>query len=175
MNEQDLVARAAAGDMRAFANLVQLHQSRIRGLLRRLTRGDAATADDITQETFLEAFRKISHYRGDGSFAGWLARIAYSRFLMEARKRRLVPILEDGEAFGADEGLGAEAKMDLERAFARLGVSERAALTLHFAMGHSHDEVAQVMNAPLGTVKSLILRGREKLKALLGDWAPEER
>lgn len=170
MDERDLVARATAGDMSAFAHLVRLHQSRVRGFLRRLARGDGATADDLAQETFLEAFRKISDYRGDGSFAGWLSRIAYSRFLMELRKRKSTRPLENPDEDGIDDARGMDAKMDLERAFARLSVAERAALTLHFALGHSHEETASVMGAPLGTVKSLIARGREKLKGLLVGW-----
>jgi len=88
MNESDLTARAAARDSAAFGALVRMHQSSLRGFLLRLTRGDRPLADDLAQETFLEAFRKIAQFRGDGSFAGWLYRIAWSRFLMQARRRR---------------------------------------------------------------------------------------
>ena len=81
--ERDLVARATgADDISAFGILVRLHQSRVRGFLRRLTRGDTALADDLAQETFLEAQRKLRQYRAEGPFVGWLLRIAYSRFLI---------------------------------------------------------------------------------------------
>src|ERR1700691_90164 len=88
MNDSDLVARALAGDGAAFGALVRQHQSMLRGFLRRLPRGDWALADDLAQETFLEAWRKLAQFRGDGSFAGWLTRIAWSRLLMAARARK---------------------------------------------------------------------------------------
>ena len=85
MNESDLIARAAGGDTAAFGVLVRQNQSPLRGFLRRLTRADQALADDLAQETFLEAWRKLSQYRGEGSFAGWLTRIAWS-------ERRTLPV-----------------------------------------------------------------------------------
>jgi RNA polymerase sigma factor (sigma-70 family) len=163
-----LTARAAAGDAAAFAALVREHQSRVRAFLRRLTRGDATLADDLAQETFLEAFRKIAQYRSEGSFGGWLCGIAWSRFLMERRKRKEEPLDAPDETLGADPRPMTEAKLDLERAMARLSEPERAALTLCYALGHSHGEAAEILSLPLGTVKSHVLRGREKLAAMLG-------
>src|SRR6201996_6937105 len=101
MSAEGLVRGAAAGDAAAFGALVREHQSRVRGFLRRLTRGDAALADDLAQETFLEAFRKIAQYRGEGSFGGWLCGIAWSRFLMERRKRKEEPLDAPDETLGA--------------------------------------------------------------------------
>jgi len=162
--------RAAAGDVAAFGLLVRQHQSSLRGYLRRLTRGNHALADDLAQETFLEAYRKMAQFQGQGSFAGWLYAIAWSRFLMETRKRKLEP-LDD-----ADEGSGPQSdphlKLDLEKALAMLRPPERSALTLCFALGMPHEEAAQVMNLPLGTLKSHVARGRAKLKTLLKDHAP---
>ncbi len=77
MSAERLLREAAAGDAAAFNALVREHQSKVRGFLRRLTRGDAALADDLGQETFLEAWRKIAQYRGDGSFSGWLCGITW--------------------------------------------------------------------------------------------------
>ncbi len=162
-----LTQRAAAGDAAAFGVLVRQHQSKLRGFLRRLARGDAALADDLAQETFLEAWRKISQYRGEGSFIGWLCGIGWSRFLMERRKRREEPVENADETMGSDPRSAADAKLDLERAMARLAPAESAALTLCYAFGHSHGEAAEILNLPLGTVKSHVLRGREKLQALL--------
>ena len=164
MDTNDLIARAASGDSAAFALIVQQHQSMLRGFLRRLARGDTALADDIAQETFLEAWRKLAQYRRDGSFAGWLTRIAWSRFLMDARKRK--PELLDDLPEQAVE-TSPDAKLDLERAMAKLSANERAALTLCYALGHSNEEAAAILSMPLGTVKSHVLRGREKLRALL--------
>src|ERR1700679_3182152 len=97
MNEDALLALASAGDSAAFEALVRLRQSPLRGFLRRLTRGDHALADDLAQETFLEAWRKIAQFRGEGSFAGWLMRIGWSRYLMTARQRKLEPLEEQND------------------------------------------------------------------------------
>lgn len=164
MSDSNLITRAAAGDAAAFSALVREHQSALRGFLRRLTRSDQALADDIAQDTFFEAWRKISQYRGEGSFAGWLSRIAWSRFLMEARKRK-PELLEDLPEQSVETS--PDAKLDLENAMRRISAGERAALTLCYALGHSNEEAAAILSIPLGTVKSHILRGREKLRALL--------
>ncbi len=158
---------AAAGDVAAFNALARTHQSKVRGLLLRLTRGNHALADDLAQETFLEAWRGLANFRGDSAFATWLYRIAYSRFLMQARKRKDEPLGDwEGEA---PSGEGASlARLDLERAMAKLSAAERAALTLCFALGLSNTEAAEALDMPLGTLKSHVLRGREKLKDILG-------
>lgn len=175
MSEAQLIRRAAEGDGNAFAALVRSHQSRLRGFLRRMTRGDHALADDLAQETFLEAHRKIAGYRAEGSFAAWLYAIAYSRYLMEARRRKLEPLHETEEPHPEclpPEKAGA-LKLDLERAMRQLSPPERAALTLCFALGFSHEEAATALAVPLGTVKSHVARGREKLKAMLHLWKSE--
>ncbi|MGB8602630.1 MAG: sigma-70 family RNA polymerase sigma factor [Rhizomicrobium sp.] len=169
---EPLAAKAAAGDSVAFAALVRQHQSHLRGFLMRMTKGNAALADDLAQETFLEAFRKIGQY-GTGSFFGWLCAIAYSRYLMQARKRTLESLDEAAEAAIPDEAPGAErtatARIDLERAMAQLAPPQRAALTLCFALGMTNEEAASAMGVPLGTLKSHVNRGREKLQYLLTD------
>jgi RNA polymerase sigma-70 factor (ECF subfamily) len=167
MTEESLAARAAAGDAAAFEALVRAHQSQLRAFLLRLTRGDAALADDLAQEAFLEAWRKIGAFRGDGPFAGWLLRIAWTRFLMEARRRKLEPFSADWEATAPADT--PDLRLDLEAGMRRLSAAERASLTLCYAMGYSHEEAAAILAMPLGTVKSHVLRGREKLMALLGD------
>ncbi len=162
-----LVQRARTGDAAAFGALVRQHQSKVRGFLRRLTRADAALADDLAQETFLEAHRKLEQFRGEGSFGAWLCGIAWSRFLMERRKRKEEPLEAPDETASVDTSSASLARLDLEKAMAQLAPPERAALTLCYAFGHSHGEAAEILNLPLGTVKSHVLRGREKLKALL--------
>ncbi len=172
MSESEWLARqAAGGDTAAFGVLVRWHQSNLRGFLLRLTKGNSALADDLAQETFLEAFRKIKQY-GTGTFFGWLCAIAWSRFLMEARKRKLEPLDETADIMDdAPEPENASlVRLDLESAMAKLAPAQRAALTLCFALGLSNEEAAQTLNIPLGTLKSHVNRGRERLARMLGDW-----
>jgi RNA polymerase sigma-70 factor (ECF subfamily) len=165
MNEAALLALAAAGDSAAFGALVRLHQSPLRGFLRRLARGDHALADDLAQEAFLEAWRKIGQFRAEGTFAGWLARIAYRRYLMWARQRKLEPLDDDAALPGALPA--ADLRLDLEKAMTRLLLPERAALTLCYALEYTQEEAAEILELPLGTLKSHVARGREKLRKLL--------
>jgi|SRR5665213_235921 len=166
MNETDLITQATAGDVVAFGALVRQHQSRLRGFLRRLTRGNHALADDMAQETFLEAWRKLAKFRGEGSFAGRLSRIAYTRILMEARRRKLEPLDEQAD-LAETRAANPDARLDLEKAIAKLSFAERAALTLCYAQGYSNEEASDILAMPLGTLKSHVLRGREKLRGLL--------
>ena len=166
MEDNALASLAAAGDAAAFALLVRQHQSRLRGFLRRLTRGDHALADDLAQESFLEAWRKIAQFQGRGSFAGWLTRIAYSRYLMAARQRKLEP-LDTVDDIAQMPRVDPDTHLDLESALARLSLAERAALTVCAALGHSHEEGAEILEMKLGTLKSHVLRGREKLRRML--------
>ena len=172
MSDDGLVRRAAAGDARAFAELVRRHQSWLRGFLLRLARGDAALADDLAQETFFAAWRKTAQFRGEGSFRGWLARIAYTRYLMEARRKKLEPLDERAAAMEPQQVLDPGMRFDLERSMARLSLGQRASLTLCHALGHSHDEAAEILGMPAATVKSHLQRGRGKLLAMLGGDAP---
>lgn len=176
MSQSEWLARqAAAGDPAAFGVLVRTHQSNLRGFLMRLTKGNAALADDLAQETFFEAWRKIAQF-ANGTFFGWLCAIAWSRFLMEARKRKLEPLDEQPEMpDDAPEPEHASAvRLDLENAMAKLVPVQRAALTLCFALGMSNDEAASALNIPLGTLKSHVNRGRERLAKILGDWRKVE-
>ncbi|HXC56417.1 MAG TPA: sigma-70 family RNA polymerase sigma factor [Rhizomicrobium sp.] len=169
MDDSTLVAQAVSRDVAAFSALARQHQSRVRGLLLRLTRGNHAAADDLAQETFLEAWRGIAGFRGESSFSTWLYRIAYSRFLMGARKRKPDEPLGDWQGEAASGESATLARIDLERAMAKLSAPESAALTLCYALGLSNTEAALALNMPLGTLKSHVLRGRDKLKAILGD------
>lgn len=152
----------------------------VRAQLRRLTHGDNAEADDLAQETFLLAWRKLHQFRGDSRFSTWLYRIAYACFLQSRRKR-------SPDAGGADSGTleqqaspraPAELRLDIDRAMDRLSAPERTVLAHVVQLGLSHDEAAYVLAMPLGTVKSHAKRGKDKLRALLADWqtsSQEER
>ncbi len=116
-DDTDLVRRAAAGDAAAFGILVRQHQSALSGFLRRLARGNHALADDLAQETFLEAHRKIAQFTGKGSFSSWLYAIAWSRFLMEARKRKLESLEDDfAETHSFSPEPASVTRLDLESA-----------------------------------------------------------
>jgi RNA polymerase sigma factor (sigma-70 family) len=159
-----LVARVLAGDdRRAFAELVRRHQGAIRTLLRRLAAGDAALADDLAQETFLRAYRRLSTFRGEARFGTWLHRVAWNAWLSEARRRPAED--PDPPAAPPDPALSrAEARHDLSRAFAVLREEERAALALAYGQELTHEEAAELLGWPLGTFKTHVARGKERLR-----------
>lgn len=160
-DEQDLTHAAMAGDREAFGRLVARHQASIRALARRLARS-VADGDDIAQAAFLTAWRRRSTWRG-GSFRGWVCAIAYREFL--ASRKRGGETLEAGDI---ETSLGGHSeRIDLTRAMAALDETERAAIALCMGAGLSHGEAALVMDAPLGSVKSWVLRGRAKLQKAL--------
>lgn len=175
LTDADLVARVLLDDdHHAFAELVRNHQSPVRGLLRQLTRGDAALADDLGQETFLRAYKNIRSFRGEAKFSTWLYRIAYNCFREEARKRKeLVGIDETQlEAEQDPNTVDPALRQDLMQALQLLPLHERSAVVLCCQNGLSHDEASRVLDIPLGTVKTNVLRGREKLKKMLSAWGP---
>lgn len=174
--DQALVARVLLGnDQRAFEQLLRRHQGMVRAQLRRLLRGDEAAADDIAQETFLLAWRKLEQFRGEARFSTWLYRIAYSCFLQTIRKTPL-PANDAGDH--ELERLPAPAhavdlQVDFGRALQNLSNAEQRVLLHCVQLGLSHDETAYVLAMPLGTVKTHATRGKAKLKTLLADWHEE--
>ncbi len=150
----------------AFERLVKGHQASVRALGRRLS-GSAAEGDDIAQSAFLIAWRRRETWRG-GSFRGWVCAIAYREFLA-MRKPASIELTEDNAP--SESGDAHEQRIDISRAFAMLEPNERAAAALCLGAGLSHNEAAFILQAPLGSVKSWVLRGREKLKAALAAYA----
>jgi RNA polymerase sigma factor (sigma-70 family) len=171
--DQSLVARALLGhDRRAFEQLVRRHQGMVRAQLRRLLHGDEAAADDLAQEAFLLAWRKLDQFRGDAKFSTWLYRIAYSCFLQANRKKPWVAGDADEDEL---EQLPAPVhavnlQMDFERAMQNLSAAEQTVLLHCVQLGLSHEEAAFVLAMPLGTVKSHATRGKAKLKTWLAAW-----
>jgi RNA polymerase sigma-70 factor (ECF subfamily) len=166
--EAALVALAARGDDAAFGELVRLRQATLRGLLRRWC-GNAALADDLAQDAFVQAWRNLHRLEKPAAFGGWLRQIALNVWLQHARKSKRLMRELDGEE-PAPEAIPAapEAGIYLERALDRLSAGERLCVLLSHAEGMSHAEVARAVDMPLGTVKSHIARGTAKLRALLG-------
>ncbi|MDA1370040.1 MAG: RNA polymerase sigma factor [Proteobacteria bacterium] len=158
-------------DREAFAKLVQIHQGKIRAFLVRLCK-QYDTADDLAQDTFLKAYQKIADFKGSGSFSGWLFQIAFHCFLdMQRKTTRRAQVSAEYIAqmeLSADryDRISTE-QMDLEKALAQLKEAETAAITLCHSFGFSHQEAADILKCPVGTVKTNINRGKEKLKQSL--------
>ncbi|MBK8840293.1 MAG: RNA polymerase sigma factor [Hyphomonadaceae bacterium] len=160
-DEQELTRAAMAGDQKAFGLLVARHQASIRALGRRLSRS-VSDGDDIAQAALLNAWRRRSTWRG-GSFRGWVCMIAYREFLAGRKAARSETELEDHPGASGESG----ERLDLMRAISALDESERAAIALCIGAGLSHADAALAMQAPLGSVKSWVLRGRAKLQKAL--------
>lgn len=168
LHDVELATRAAAGERRAFGELVRRHGSAVRGLLRRMGAAPAE-ADDTAQDAFLTAFESISEFRGEGTFAAWVKRIAARQYLRRLQKeRRIASLAADSQemeeaAPAADPGH----RLDLDEAMKALSAAERLCVSMCYAAGLSHGEAAEALNLPLGTVKSHVKRGLEKLRARL--------
>jgi RNA polymerase sigma-70 factor, ECF subfamily len=187
LTDAQLIARVVVHDDRnAFSELVRRHQSAVRTTLRRLTSGNHALADDLAQETFMLAYRNLKSFRQEAQFSTWLYRIATNAFLADARKRKEEPLgdREPGMAadYGDDDGHGGTAEpdharaaslsIDMNRALNVLSEAERAAIVQCYHNDLSHEEAAVVLNCPVGTVKTHILRAKQKLKVQLAAWEP---
>ncbi len=169
LHDVELCSYAAAGERRAFGELARRHGSSVRYLLRRMG-AQAAEADDVAQDAFLTAFQRISEFRGEGTFVGWVKKIAARLYLRRIKKERRAA------AFAAEEGsddestageADADHRIDLDEALKLLSEAERLCVSMCFGAGLSHAEAAEALNLPLGTVKSHVKRGLEKLRARL--------
>ncbi len=186
--DQQLVERAQRGDKRAFELLVAKYQRKLGRLLSRLVR-DPAEVEDVTQEAFIKAYRALPAFRGDSAFYTWLYRIAINtakNYLVAMGRRAPTSTgvdLEDAENFDDAEQLrdtstpeselhGKEIAATVNKAMDALPEDLRTAITLREIEGLSYEEIANVMNCPIGTVRSRIFRAREaiatELRPLLG-------
>lgn len=167
IQERDLIARSVASrDVAAFGELVRRHQSALRNLLRKLT-GDAALADDLAQESLLHAWGKLHTFAGRGSFVGWLLRIGYTKFLQSRRQSRRCreATAEAGQQSRPEPvARSAEHAADAETLLALLKPQERDIVILSYACGMSHREIGEATGVPVGTVKSIICRSKDKIR-----------
>ena len=164
LHDVELAALSAAGGRREFGELVRRHSPAVRGLLRRMG-AQAALADDVAQDAFLLAFEKCAEFRGEGTFAAWVKRIAARLYLKRiAREARYVDAIETDQAAPAAD---TDGRMDLDDALKGLSEVERLCVSLCHGAGLSHPEIAAAMDLPLGTVKSHVKRGLDKLRARL--------
>lgn len=171
-SDNDLIGRVLLRDDRnAFAELVRRHQSQLRASLRKMTGGRIELSDDIAQETFILAWRNIKSFRYEAKFSTWLYRIAFNAWQSEVRKKHEVQMDEDSTFEPepvAPESERTGVQRDLQRAMAGLTDGERNAILQCYYHDLSHEEAAFVLGLPLGTVKTNILKAKEKMRTKLG-------
>ncbi len=175
--DPELIARAVASDDRAaFGELVRRHQSAVRRFLRHLTSGDEGWADDLAQETFIQAWRGLARFRAEAGFSTWLMGIAHNQWRNAWRRRRTeLAAREAGEDPESEPSpvRASDLRQDLGAALRRLTAEEQTAVHLCYQQGLSHSEISTVVNWPLGTVKTHLSRAKEKLRSQLSSWSPQ--
>jgi RNA polymerase sigma-70 factor, ECF subfamily len=177
-SSSELVRRAQAGDESAFAELFHAHKTKIYGLCLRMT-NNTAEAEDLTQEAFLQVFRKLAMFRGDSAIATWLYRIAFNTVLMHFRKKRLPQVSLDKPATcqpGApkrehgrlDDRLSFTVdRIALARAIKELPPGSRKIFFLHEIRGFEHHEIASLLSCSVGTSKSQLHKAKMRMRGLL--------
>lgn len=178
LHDVELARLAVGGGTAAFGELVRRHGGSVRALLRRMG-ADPTLADDLAQDAFLSAYERIADFRGEGTFAAWVRAIAARLYVKRWRRRgELDPV--DGAAEHeadptAEDEPAAVRRIDLDEALKALSPSERLCVSLCYGAGFSHGETAAALKAPLGTVKSHVRRGLDKLRIRLsaGDDPPQ--
>jgi RNA polymerase sigma-70 factor (ECF subfamily) len=171
--ESVVVALAVCGDDAAFSELVRRRQSWLRNLLRRLCH-NRALADDLAQQVFLQAWRSLRSLRSSGAFGAWLRRLAVNAWLAHVRSPNGREEQVDAVDSPDSQTVSSHEQLDLDRALARLSADERLCIVLAYSEGMSHSEIVEATGLPLGTVKSHIRRGSERLRGLLHAYRPSE-
>jgi RNA polymerase sigma-70 factor (ECF subfamily) len=182
--DEDLVRSYLAGDPSAFEELVRRHERRTYNLALRVL-GREEDARDATQDAFLTALRKLGSFRGDAAFTTWLHRVTVNACYDMLRKRARQPLLrvvgeeeepspEPGPPVG-DHADAVAGETDVARALARVPLEFRAVLVLHDLQDHAYEDVARILDVPVGTVKSRLHRGRIALARELGLAPARER
>jgi len=180
MPEAEAIRLAQQGDVAAFERLYRLHNRRVYSLCLRMV-GNTAEAEDLTQEAFLQLFRKIASFRGESAFSTWLHRLSVNVVLMKLRKKRMPEVsLEettepDEESGGPRRDFGAPDlqlsgsvdRVNLQRAVEQLPPGYRAIFVLHDVQGYEHNEIAEIMGCSIGNSKSQLHKARMRLRELL--------
>jgi RNA polymerase sigma-70 factor (ECF subfamily) len=182
MPEAEAIRRAQRGDADAFERLYRLHSRRVYSVVLRMV-GNTAEAEDLTQEAFLQLFRKIQTFRGDSAFSTWLHRLTVNVVLMKLRKKTLPATSLDETMEPDDEGSGPKFeiggpdqtlagsldRVNLERAVEQLPPGYRAVFLLHDVQGFEHNEIANLMECSIGNSKSQLHKARTRLREILHD------
>jgi RNA polymerase sigma-70 factor (ECF subfamily) len=170
-----LAHRAAEGDMNAFEELYLRHNRRVYSLCLRMT-GNVPEAEDLSQEVFIQLFRKIGSFRGESAFTTWLHRMTVNQVLMHFRKKgvRMEQTTDDGETpvqivKGTEDArrMPVVDRIALDNAVAKLPPGYRTVFVLHDVEGHEHEEIAKLLGCSVGTSKSQLHKARMKLRHLL--------
>ena len=177
-SENEIIERAKQGDAEAFEALYHLHKRRVYSLCLRMT-ANTAEAEDLTQEAFLQLFRKISTFRGESAFSTWLHRMAVNVVLMRLRKKGL-PLVSLEETMETEEDTpkkepgaadlvltGSIDRLQLQRAVDELPPGYRTIFVLHDVEGYEHNEIAGLVGCSIGNSKSQLHKARMKLRDLL--------
>jgi RNA polymerase sigma-70 factor (ECF subfamily) len=178
LSEAEAIERAKQGDAEAFEVLYNLHHRRVYSLCLRMTT-NTAEAEDLTQEAFLQLFRKIGTFRGESAFSTWLHRMAVNVVLMQLRKKNLpiVPLEDTVETdddtpkkdYGTEDNVlaGSIDRLRLQKAVDSLPVGYRTIFVLHDVEGYEHNEIAELVGCSIGNSKSQLHKARMKLRELL--------
>ena len=186
MTESDAILGCIKGDPKAFESLYNLHKRRIYSLCLRMV-NNAAEAEDLAQEAFMQLFRKISTFRGEAAFSTWFHRLTVNIVLMHLRKKGLDEISLDQEPPEDDQGLpkkeyggedlhlkGSVDRIALGKAIADLPKGYRTILVLHDVEGYEHNEIADMVGCSIGNSKSQLFKARLKLRSLLAEKANKQ-
>jgi RNA polymerase sigma-70 factor (ECF subfamily) len=180
ITEAEAIRRAQQGDAGAFERIYRLHSRRVYALCLRMV-GNTAEAEDLTQEAFLQLFRKIGTFRGESAFSTWLHRLAVNVVLMRLRKKTIAATSldeqneSDEEASAPKKDVGVEDlrlsgsvdRVNLERAVQQLSPGYRSIFVLHDVQGYEHNEIATIMKCSIGNSKSQLHKARMRLRELL--------
>ncbi|MDR0405935.1 MAG: RNA polymerase sigma factor [Clostridiales bacterium] len=177
MNDSDLIARAKNGDTAAFETLIEAYQSKVYNLAYKMlyNREDAA---DAAQDALIKIYKSLGAFQGKSKFSTWVYRLTYNICIDALRRRRTetIPIddaLADGGANPAGEAERRERVREIYRAISGLSPDHRAAVVLRDIDGHSYDEIAEILDCSVGTVKSRISRARDRLKEILYEYSEQ--
>ena len=187
MTEKEAIRQAQTGDAAAFEYLYRCHNRRVYSLCLRMI-GNTAEAEELTQEAFLQVFRKIHTFRGESAFSTWLHRLSVNTVLMRLRKKTVTVMpLEDSSTgdefdeqkreYGAPDPMlaGSIDRMHLERVIAQLPPGYKQAFVLHDVQGYEHHEIAAMLGSSIGNSKSQLHKARVRLRKLLRDTERESR
>ena len=168
-----IVSLVRDGDRAAFEELVRRRQSSVRNLMRRFC-GEPTLADDLAQQVFLKVWTSVRSLKKADAFGGWLKQVALSIWLQHLRKHDALDEALSDEGTEPVSRSSPGTRMDLDAALATLAPTVRACVVLSYSEGLSHEEIASAMELPLGTVKSHIRRGTERLRQLLAAYREHE-
>ena len=184
-SDLDLVRHAQEGDPDAFAYLFNAHKSRLYSVCLRMT-NNTAEAEDLTQDAFMQIFRKLGTFRGDSALSTWLYRIAVNTVLMHFRKKALrqvsldEPFNQDAKQvrreYGSKDGrlTGSVDRIALTRAIRELPDGYRTIFLLHEVEGYEHQEIAELLDCSVGNSKSQLHKAKLRIRELLGQTAKSE-